>query len=111
MATRVYKYGLVPIGYLAQEARDELWRANKLWNTLVAIHRESQELRDDALRAASVEYSALLDDLDAKNAEIGEAFVVLRQVRQEQGTKDESNPALKAERATIDRLKKERNEL
>ena len=35
MATRVYKYGLVPIGYPPQEAIDELFRANNLWNTLV----------------------------------------------------------------------------
>ena len=43
MATRVYKYGLIPIGYPPQAAIDELFRANNLWNTLVALHRESRE--------------------------------------------------------------------
>jgi hypothetical protein len=43
MATRVYKYGLIPKGYPPQEAIDELFRANSLWNTLVALHRESRE--------------------------------------------------------------------
>ena len=37
MATRVYKYGLIPIGYPPQDAIDELRRANNLWNTLVAL--------------------------------------------------------------------------
>ena len=32
MATRVYKYGLVPIGYPPRAAIDELWRANNLGN-------------------------------------------------------------------------------
>ena len=44
MATRAYKYGLVPIGYPPREAIDELWRANNLWNTLVALHRESRDV-------------------------------------------------------------------
>ena len=57
MGTRVYKYGLVPVGYPPQAAIDELWRANNLWNTLVALHRESRENWDDARRAASIDYS------------------------------------------------------
>ena len=44
MRTRVYKYGLVPIGYPPQEAVDELWRANNLWNTLVAHRYRFQEV-------------------------------------------------------------------
>jgi hypothetical protein len=31
---RVYKYGLVPIGYLPDEAISELWRANNLSVTI-----------------------------------------------------------------------------
>ena len=30
MATRVYKYGLMPIGYPPREAVDELWRTTHL---------------------------------------------------------------------------------
>ena len=40
---RVYKYGLVPIGYLPDEAISELRRANDLWNTLVSIHYKSRD--------------------------------------------------------------------
>lgn len=39
---RVYKYGLVPIGYLPEEAISELWRANNLWNSLVVLHNKSR---------------------------------------------------------------------
>ena len=55
MATRVYKYGLVPIGHppeIVVGLGGELHRANSLWNTLVALHRESRENCDDARRAA-----------------------------------------------------------
>ena len=44
MATRVYKYGLVPIGCPPRAAIDELWRANNLWNTLEALHKESHDV-------------------------------------------------------------------
>ena len=36
MVTRAYKYGLIPVGYPPQAAIDKLFRANSLWNTLVA---------------------------------------------------------------------------
>ena len=107
MRTRVYKYGLVPIGYPPQEAIDELWRANNLWNTLVALHRESRENWDDARRAASIAYSEKMDELEKKQEEISQAFDALRQVRMDEGTKDESNPKLKLQRDVINRLKKE----
>ena len=111
MATRVYKYGLVPIGYPPQEAMNELFRANSLWNTLVALHRESRENYDDARRAASVEYSEKMDELEKKQQQISDAFDGLRQARMSEGTKDESNPRLKAERAVINRLKDEQRDI
>ena len=49
-----------------------------------------------------------MDELDAKQQEISQAFDALKQVRMEEGTKDESNPKLKLERDIINRLKKER---
>jgi IS605 OrfB family transposase len=111
MATRVYKYGLIPKGYPPQEAIDELFRANSLWNTLVALHRESRENWDDARRAASIHYSEKMDELEKKQEEISAAFDALRQARMEEGTKDESNPRLKSERAVINRLKREQGEI
>ncbi len=110
MATRVYKYGLVPIGYPPEAAvgkNGELYRANSLWNTLVALHRESREIWDDARRATSIVYSEKMDELEKKQEEISQAFDALRLVRMEEGTKDESNPKLKLQRDVINRLKKE----
>ena len=111
MATRVYKYGLIPIGYPPQAAIDELFRANNLWNTLVALHRESRENWDDARRTASILYSEKMDELEQKEQVIGEAFDALRQVRMEEGTRDESNPKLKLQRGVINKLKKEQGEI
>ena len=108
MATRVYKYGLIPIGYPPQAAIDELFRANSLKNTLVALHRESREHWDDARRSASILYSEKMDELDKKNEDINDAFDGLNKARMEEGTKDETgNKRLLAERAIINRLKKE----
>ena len=70
MATRVYKYGLIPIGYPPQAAIDELFRANNLWNTLVALHRGSREHWDDARRSASILYSEKMDELEQKEQEV-----------------------------------------
>ena len=112
MATRVNKYGLVPIGCPPQAAIDELFRANSLWNTLVALHRESRENWDDARRSASILYSEKMDELDKKNEDITLAFKGLNQARMDEGTKDETgNKRLKAERAVIDRLKKEKGDI
>ncbi len=111
MATRVYKYGLIPMGYPPREAIDELFRANSLWNTLVALHRESRENWDDARCAASIIYFEKMDELEIKQEVISQAFDALRQARMEEGTKDESNPRLKSERAVINRLKAEQGEI
>ena len=70
MATRFYKYGLIPIGYPPQAAIDELFRANNLWNTLVALHRESRENWDDARRTSFILYSEKMDELEQKEQEV-----------------------------------------
>ena len=85
MATRVYKYGLIPIGYPAQAAIDELFRANNLWNTLVALHRESRENWGDARRSASIFCSEKMDELEQK--EKGEIFAELKPLRKDADTK------------------------
>ena len=109
MATRVYKYGLVPIGFPPQAVIDELFRANKLWNTLVALSRESREDWDDARRSANIFYSEKMDELDKKNNDISEAFDGLNKARTEEGTKDETgNKRLLAQRSIINRVKQER---
>ena len=73
MATRVYKYGLVPIGYPPDSVvgkGGELHKANSLWNTLVALQRESRENWDDARRTASILYSEKMDELEQKEQEV-----------------------------------------
>lgn len=105
MGTRVYKYGLVPIGYQPKETIEELYRANKLWNALVQINRENLAKWDDARCRVSEEYRSKLDELDSIKECITQAYDALRAARQEEGTKDESNPRLKVERAVIERLK------
>lgn len=105
METRVYKYGLVPIGYQPKETIEELYRANKLWNALVQINRENLAKWDDARCRVSEEYRSKLDELDSIKECITQAYDALRAARQEDGTKDERNSRLKAERALIERLK------
>ena len=52
-----------------------------------------------------------MDELEQKEHVIGEAFEALRQVRMEEGTRDESNPKLKLQRGVINKLKKEQGEI
>ena len=73
----------MPIGYPPEAVIEELWRANNLWNTLVALHKESRENWDDARRSASIDYSEKMDELDAKQQEISQASDALKQVRME----------------------------
>ena len=67
METRVYKYGLVPIGYPPEETIQELYRANKLWNNLVQINRENQAKWDDERCSVSEDYRSKLEELDSIN--------------------------------------------
>ena len=70
MATWVYKYGLVPIGYPPEAVIEELWRANNLWNILVALHKEGRKNWDDARRFASIDYSKKMDDFEKLQQDI-----------------------------------------
>ena len=111
MATRVYKYGLIPIGYPPQAAIGELFRANNLWNTLVALHRESLENWDDARRAASIEYSEKMDDFEKLQQDIKLQKVALRKARMEDGSKTGDTPRVKSEYAALKRLFQDSKEL
>ena len=107
MASRVYKYGLVPIGYPPDSVvgvGGELHRANSLWNTLVALHRESRENWDDARRAASIEYSEKMDDFERLQQDIKLQKVALRKARMEDGSKTGDTPRVKSEYAALKRL-------
>jgi len=101
MGTRVYKYGLVLIGYQPEGTIDELCRAYKLWITLVQINHENQAKWDDARCRIFEEYRSKLEELDSINECINQVYDALRAARQEEGTTDESNPRLKAERGAL----------
>jgi len=75
------------------------------------LHRESRENWDDARRTSFILYSEKMDELEQKEQVIGEAFEALRQVRMEEGTRDESNPKLKLQKGVINKLKKEQGEI
>ncbi len=75
------------------------------------MHRESRENWDDARRTSFILYSEKMDELEQKEQVIGEAFEALRQVRMEEGTRDESNPKLKLQKGVINKLKKEQGEI
>lgn len=58
-ATRVFQYGLVPIGPFPKEGIDELRRANNLRNKLVEIDREHRDNFEQARADADEEYSVI----------------------------------------------------
>ena len=108
---RVYKYGLVPQGQFPEEAIEELWRANKLWNSLVALHNKSREDYEEARCAAHPVYGEISERLNEINEKIDEAFEAKRNARMEAGTKDASHPLIKDANAVITALKKKRQNI
>ena len=85
--TRVYQYGAVPIDAFPEEGVEELFRANKLWNDLVAFNRDHREAYDQARPDADEEYASLLQSLEKFNQKIDKAYDNKRNVRLA-GTKD-----------------------
>ena len=108
---RVYKYGLVPIGYPSEEAISELWRANNLWNKLVEIHRQSREDYEEARCAAHLLYGEVAEKLTAINERIDLAYDDKRTARMKAGTRDPSDPLIKDANAVIKTLKAKREEI
>ena len=101
---RVYKYGLVPIGYLPGEAIRELWRANNLWNSLVALHNKSRDDFEEARCAAHLLYGEVAEKLTAINEKIDGAYDDKRTARMKAGTRDASDPLIKQANAAIKAL-------
>ena len=90
--TRVYQYGAVPIDTFPEEGVEELFRANKLWNDLVAFNRDHRETYDQARSDADEEYASLLQSLEKFNQKIDKAHDNKRNARLKAGTKDASHP-------------------
>lgn len=106
--TRVYKYGLVPIGTFSEAAISELWRANNLWNNLVDIHRKHRDDYEEARCAAHLLYGEIAEKLTAINEKIDQAYDDKRTARMNAGTRDASHPLIKDADKIIARLKEKR---
>ena len=108
---RVYKYGLVPLGQFPEEAIEELWRANKLRNTLVDIHNNHFETFQEARCKADPLFAELVDRLDDLNEKIDTAYDAKRAARMLAGTRDPTHPDLEKANKDITSLKAARSSL
>ena len=109
--TRVYQYGVVPIDTFPEEGVEELFRANKLWNDLVAFNRDHREAYDQARSDADEEYASLLQSLEKLNEKVDKAYDNKRNARLKAGTKDATHPLIKEANAKIRDLGIERGKL
>ena len=101
----------MPIDTFPEEGSSELFRANKLWNDLVAFNRDHGEAYDQARSDADEEYASLLQSLEKLNQKIDKAYDNKRNARLKAGTKDASHPLIKEANAKIRDLHIERREL
>lgn len=111
MTTRVYKYGAVPLEQMPQDGIKELFRANRLWNELVAIHNDARDKYESARFAADAEYKKLGEQLDTLEEQISIAFQDKRKARGAAGTRDADDPLVKAANEKITALKRQRSAL
>lgn len=79
---RVYRYGIVHRGPLPDEAQQQLFLANRLWNECVEIHRRHDGERRTLMDSASAEVARLVADREAINTEIERHLADLRRARQ-----------------------------
>jgi len=105
---RVYKYGLIPVGYPPEETISELWRANNLWNTLVGLHYKHREKYEEARCEAHLLYGEVAERLAAIDEKIEQAYDDKRTARMKAGTRDAADPLIKEANAVIKALKDKR---
>lgn len=101
----------MPKGYLPEEGINELWRANNLWNNLVAIHKKGQKDFQDARYSAHEDYAEVSDKLDDLNIKVDAAYESKHNARMKAATRDTSHPLIKAANDVIQDLKKQRREV
>ena len=109
--TRVYQYGAVPTSKYPEEAIQELFRANRLWNSLVKQHDANFERWNEARCENDGEYASLQSQLIKLENEIDKAFAKKRDARQKAGTRDANDPLIMTANKHIDDLKKQRRDL
>ena len=111
--TRVYQYGVVfdlPVARdFPQAAVNELFKANRLWNQMVEIHRDHQTIYDQARRDASYDYRLLAEAIDDPNEKINQAYDVdMKQARLAASSREKNHPLIMEVQAKIDDLKAQR---
>ena len=111
--TRVYKYGVVfdlPVARdFPQSAINELFKANRLWNQMVEIHRDHQAIYEQARRDASYDYRSLSEAIDDINEKIKQAYDVdMKQARLAASSREKTHPFIMEVQAKIDDLKAQR---
>ena len=109
--TRVYQYGAVPLGQFPEEGIDALYKANKLWNSLVEIHNTHSEYYDQSRRDTDTEYNTLKMELEALEETIKKAFDKKRNARMKAQTRSSDHPLIKAVNDEIDILFGKRRDL
>ena len=109
--TRVYQYGIVPLDAFPEEGVEELFRANRVWNNLVALNYEHRDAYDQARCDADNEYASLVQSLKELNEKIDKAYDNKRTARMKAGTKDASHPLIKEANEKIRNLNAQRREL
>ena len=70
--SRAYQYGGVPLGEFPKEGIEFLFKANKLWDTLVEIHNDNFDRYEQEKRDVDEEYKIISEALDALEVKIGE---------------------------------------
>ena len=109
--TRVYQYGAVPLGEFPKEGIEFLFKANKLWNTLVEIHNDNFDRYEQERRDADEEYKLISEALDALEIKIGDAFKEKRNARIKVRTRSPDAPQIAALNEKITSLKDQRKAL
>lgn len=109
--TLVYKYGLVPHGYLKEEAIDALYKANQLWNRLVELHHENWQKLEQARCTAYSAYAGLKTQIEKLEEDIIHAYDAKRKLRVGSGSMSGSDPKIKLANQKIDELKDQRKKI
>lgn len=109
--TRVYQYGLVPMGPFPQEGVDELFRANQLRNKLVDLHNKNREEYENARCAVHKSYRKITQELKELEIQISQAYDERNIARMKEKSKDGRKPLIQLADDKIKILKQQRGDL
>ena len=109
--TRVYQYGLVPIGPFPQAGVDELFRANQLRNKLVDLHNKNREEYENARCTVNKTYRKITEEIKDLEGAITRAYEERNIARMKEKSKDGLKPLIKLADDKIKLLKQQRQDL